>query len=354
MQFSRRQWLSATSAITAAGSSTLLLPSSILAQENDTKFEEITDKSRRAIDRGVEWLMKTLHREGGCGVDIGQPSDIGCTAMVGLSLMSLGNTPIEGEHSRTLRRIVAFMLRKVETMPNDDITSATSTQLQNKIGRHAHSFFAALFLSQILGEGWDPKPVRAALDKLVKVIVKMQTNDGNWAGNSWAPVLGTVTGWLSLRGADFVGIKVGSSPHKTAEHLEKQMKQQIGSGGWMHTLYKNATGIRVLYELGLDNDEIAKKAFGDVLQLVKKDNTAFAQAGGEEYLAFHLITETMLQKGGKDWATWFPAVRDRIISVQNRDGSWTGHHCITSRTFCTAAAILVLSSPNRYLPISQP
>jgi hypothetical protein len=39
--------------------------------------------------------------------------------------------------------------------------------------------------------------------------------------------------------------------------------------------------------------------------------------------------------------------------VQNGDGSWTGHHCITSRTFCTAAAVLVLSAPNRMLPISQ-
>lgn len=65
------------------------------------------------------------------------------------------------------------------------------------------------------------------------------------------------------------------------------------------------------------------------------------------------ITETMLQKGGNDWATWFPTIRDKIIAVQNADGSWTGHHCITSRTFCTAAAILVLTAPNRYLPISQ-
>jgi len=61
----------------------------------------------------------------------------------------------------------------------------------------------------------------------------------------------------------------------------------------------------------------------------------------------------MLQKGGDDWAAWYPSLRDKIVGVQNSDGSWTGHHCITSRTFCTAAAILVLTAPNRYLPISQ-
>ncbi len=80
---------------------------------------------------------------------------------------------------------------------------------------------------------------------------------------------------------------------------------------------------------------------------------AFAQAGGEEYLAFHLITETLLQRGGDDWRAWYPVVRDKIVGVQNDDGSWSGAHCITSRTFCTSAALLVLQAPHRFLPLSQ-
>jgi hypothetical protein len=61
----------------------------------------------------------------------------------------------------------------------------------------------------------------------------------------------------------------------------------------------------------------------------------------------------MLQTGGDDWQQWFPIVRDKLIDVQNADGSWLGHSCIVSRTFCTACSLLVLTSPNRYLPISQ-
>jgi hypothetical protein len=133
--------------------------------------------------------------------------------------------------------------------------------------------------------------------------------------------------------------------------MQNNIAQQNGS--WMHTLYKNATGVRVIYAMGLEHEGIAEKAFNDVLEVIKKDNTPFSQAGGEEYLAFHLITETMLQRGGEDWARWYPVVRDKIMAVQNSDGSWAGKHCITSRTFCTAAASLVLSAPNRYLPISQ-
>jgi hypothetical protein len=355
MRVSRRNWLA------AAG---FAAPSLVWAQqpqedppraEPDPTFLEFTPQSERAIRRGEEWLLKTLHRDGGAGVDIGQPTDIGCTAMSGLALMAQGNTPVEGPRSREVQRILSFLLRATENMPEDDITSATGTQLQNKIGRHAHSFFAALFLAEVIGEGWDTEPVRNALKRVIAAIVKSQTAEGHWGNQSWAPTLGTVMGWVALRASHYAGMKVGSSPELTAKHLVQQMSTSLNQnqGSWMHTLYKNATGIRVLYALGMEDEPIAKKAFADVESLVKRDNTAFSQAGGEEYLAFHLITETMLQKGGRDWALWFPTLRDKIIAVQNSDGSWTGHHCITSRTFCTAAAILVLSAPNRFLPISQ-
>ena len=356
MTLSRRSLLAAA----PAAALPLLLPRIVAAQEPaqpaDAKpWQEVTPQSDRAVQRGNEFLMKTMGRDGSCGVDIGQPEDIGCTAMVGLALMAQGNTPVEGPKSREVQRILTFLLRKTENMPADDITSLTGTQLQNKIGRHAHSFFAATFLAEVIGEGWDTEPVRTALKRVVAAIVGSQTPQGHWGDQSWAPMLGTVMGWVSLRAAHYAGIKVGGSPDLTAKYLVQQMQTTLAQhqGSWMHTLYKNATGIRVLYALGMDGEPVAKKALEDVGQLVGRDNTAFSQAGGEEYLAFHLITETMLQKGGDDWAKWFPTIRDKIIGVQNADGSWTGHHCITSRTFCTAAAILVLTAPNRYLPISQ-
>jgi hypothetical protein len=360
MNVTRRQLLAASSA--------LVLPA-LLAQAQEagessesaakkalepSTFNEFTPQSERAIRRGDEFLMKTMHRDGGCGVDIGQPTDIGCTAMVGLALMSQGNTPVEGPRSREVQQILSFLLRAAENMPSDDITSVVGTQLQNKIGRHAHSFFAATFLAEVIGEGWDTEPVRNALKKVITAIVGSQSVSGNWGDQSWAPMLGTVMGWVSLRAAHMSGMKVGGSPDLTAKHLVQQMQSQLAQhqGSWMHTLYKNATGIRVLYALGMEDEEIAKRAFADVVSFIKRDNTAFSQAGGEEYLAFHLITETMLQKGGDDWATWFPTVRDKIVAVRTATEAGPAH-CITSRTFCTAAAVLVLSSPNRYLPISQ-
>ncbi len=352
MPVSRRNWLS----LAAAGGVVPYFACRAAGAEGETEsYTEFTPQSEKAVKRGEDWLLKVMRRDGSCGVDIGQPSDIGCSCMVGLALMAQGNTPIEGPRSREVQKILSFILRTTENMPADDITAQTGTQLQNKIGRHAHSFFAALFLAQVIGEGWDTELVREGLRRVVRAIVGSQTNDGHWGNQSWAPMLGTVMGWVALRAAFYAGIRVGGSPDLTAKHILQQLQSNVAQnqGSWMHTLYKNATGLRVLYALGMDDEEIAKKAYEGVRQLVKKDNTAFSQAGGEEYLAFHLITETMLQKGGADWDDWFPTLRDKICGVQNADGSWTGHHCITSRTFCTAAAILVLTAPNRYLPISQ-
>ncbi len=354
MKIDRRTLLASGSAsllpLALAGRST----AGLLNNNKKEKEATYTRESEKAAKRGIDWLKKTLNRDGGSGVDIGQASDIGCSCMHGLALLARGNTPVEGKHRRELRRIRAYVIKQTEKMPKNDITSATNTQLQRKIGRHAHSFFAALFLSQIMGEGTDPDQVKPALKKIVAAIVRAQTSNGDWGSSSWAPTLGTVMGWVSLRASDFAGLSVGGAPKKTAEHLIRKMQSNINTNrGWMHNLYKNATGIRVLYSMKMEDKPVAKKAFKDTLNLVTKDNTPFSQAGGEEFLAFHLITETMLKKGGNDWNKWYSVVRDKLIKVQNKDGSWTGHHCITSRTFCTAAAVLVLTAPYRYLPISQ-
>jgi squalene cyclase len=43
---------------------------------------------------------------------------------------------------------------------------------------------------------------------------------------------------------------------------------------------------------------------------------------------------------------------DNMNRIQNADGSWTGHHCITGRTFCTSAALLVLMVDRSPVPVA--
>jgi squalene cyclase len=59
----------------------------------------------------------------------------------------------------------------------------------------------------------------------------------------------------------------------------------------------------------------------------------------------------MYQRGGKDWADYFPKIRDRLLGMQAPDGSWTGDNVGT--TYGTALAATILQLPYGYLPIAQ-
>ena len=78
----------------------------------------------------------------------------------------------------------------------------------------------------------------------------------------------------------------------------------------------------------------------------------FGSNGGEEFLSYMNISETLLAKGGAEWEKWDKRMIENLNNIQNKDGSWSGHHCITARTFCTAAALLVLMADRAPVPIA--
>jgi hypothetical protein len=72
--------------------------------------------------------------------------------------------------------------------------------------------------------------------------------------------------------------------------------------------------------------------------------------GGEEFLSFLNIGEMLVIKAGKDWTDWDGKMQEMLPKAQDGDGSWSGHHCITGKTFCTASALLVLMTDRTQFP----
>lgn len=72
----------------------------------------------------------------------------------------------------------------------------------------------------------------------------------------------------------------------------------------------------------------------------------FGNNGGEEFLSFLQTGESLVVNKDKDWKQWYDGMSGRILKIQNEDGSWNGHHCITSPVFCTATSILLLTVEN--------
>jgi len=77
----------------------------------------------------------------------------------------------------------------------------------------------------------------------------------------------------------------------------------------------------------------------------------FGSNGGEEFLSYMNISESLVVNADDTWRQWDEAMAQNLGRVQNEDGSWSGSHCITGRTFCTSAALLTLLADRTPVPV---
>ena len=68
----------------------------------------------------------------------------------------------------------------------------------------------------------------------------------------------------------------------------------------------------------------------------------FGSIGGEEFFSWLNISESLRRAGGPPWEKWNGDMKDKLLKLQDEDGTWAGHHCITGRVAVTSAAILLL------------
>jgi hypothetical protein len=347
------------------------------------------------------------------GPKVEDPSDIGNTCFALLALLRAGNTPTEGPYKDAVKKGLAFVISKVEKADKDSlyVTDVRGTQLQSKIGQYVDTFLVNLVLAEFRGKsGEQEKPLVAALEKTMTKIVRHQTADGGFAGNAgWAPTLSVGIANKSLVRARERGAKVDDKA------LERAMAQAKGAatgtapaavpvpaaggiaagrarvagpaGDAGIALYRASQGAGntqdVLNSLRFDGAkarEVLKDAKApaaekqmaqkklDQLDRAEKDNdkvqadlaknvrnesfvAGFGNNGGEEFLSFMNISETLVLTGGKDWEDWDAKMVKGLEKAQDKDGSWQGHHCITGKTFCTAGALLVLMADRTPFPV---
>jgi hypothetical protein len=100
-------------------------------------------------------------------------------------------------------------------------------------------------------------------------------------------------------------------------------------------------------------EAVQKAAQGAVIERLNDPQfvAGFGSNGGEEFLSYMTLAESLVVKGGDEWTKWDAQMTGNLDRVQNGDGSWSGHHCITGRTFCTSAALLVLMADRTPIPV---
>lgn len=322
-------------------------------------------------------------------------ANVADSSMALLAMMRAGHTPNKGAHRDVVHKGLGYVLSEVEASDTDSlyVSEVRGTRVQAKIGPYADTFAALMVLSEARGTMRDgPANARldAALKKVVKKIEKNQRQDGTWDGAGWAPVLSQALAAKGMNRAAQNGIDVSEV---VLDRLEDQAHSQVnlqtntfaadsaaGVGLYggaaataaardtANTRKAKAEEMKAASEKGGGGNEhkspdvptqaevAAAEKRADVsgqaaarvegALIANLDNASFIAGfgnnGGEEFLSYMMISESLVVKGGDEWTKWDSSITSLVNKVQNEDGSWTGHHCITGRTFCTAAALLVL------------
>ena len=321
-------------------------------------------------------------------------SNVADSAVACLALMRAGNTPRSGEHREALLKGVEYICQQVEHSDADSIyiTSTKGTRVQMKLGPTIDTFMANLMLVEIKDNMPDEagrQRVAAAVSKILHKIEKNQKADGTWTQEGWAPVLSQSMATKSLNRAQQGGFEVKD------EVLDKSQKQAVGQvnapaaapGNAGVQLYAAGAGLTNVQDtlntleseeaqLKKDRDssdaKVRERAVGKLQRLEdarkarqEADKTVvsrlgdqsfvagFGSNGGEEFLSYMNISESLVVKGGAEWEKWDQSMSQNLSRIQNPDGSWTGHHCITGRTFCTASALLVLTADRAPVPVAS-
>jgi hypothetical protein len=231
--------------------------------------------------------------------------------------------------------------------------------------------------------------VRKDLDICINKIQKAQQGDGSFAGGTWAGVLQSALANNALESAQANGLDVDDDILKRSRDYQKgnidaqsgDVKTDRGAGIVLYSVSGSARAsakearkveeamkkakaegsipqsapvtVQNLQTIGFSKDEAidyttSYEVYNASKQQAQRADVldGFGNNGGEEFLSYLQTGESMIVGKDNSWKTWFDNTTGRLIKIQNEDGSWSGHHCITSPVFCTATCLLILSVNN--------
>ncbi len=363
------------------------------------------------VKRGLDWLVKNQHQSGGwaqgeesAGMGKGMTNlkdtpNVADTCLAVMALMRSGSTPKDGVYAQNIRRGLEYIMKEIEASDDQSlyVTQTRGTRIQMKIGTYIDTFLSSNVLADVKDQMPDPQSNQRVFNALNKVMGKIQRNqkaDGTWENKGWATDLAQSTAAKAINKAAQKGVKVDEKVREKTENYARQQydtgsgKFKTGAGAAGVELYSSGSALSSMQDSVLANEEQkvkiqaqakeakTEKERKDAEDTLKRYDQAekdlgaarksvvgrmndqqfvagFGSNGGEEFLSHLNIGESLFIAGGQEWEQWDKKMSDNINRIQNNDGSWTGHHCITGRTFCTSAALLVLMIDRMPKPLAD-
>ncbi len=354
----------------------------------------------------IIWLASVQSENGSWGAGSHQQQDIkntrnvqadpATTAFAAMALLRAGNTLEKGVHKNNLQKALNYLLAEVETSSEEDtrITKMQGTQPQVKLGQNIDATMCVQFLLRIVPHTENDVTLKQrtenAINKCLRKIQKTQQADGSISGGSWAPVLQSAMANNAMEQAYNMNFDVDKGKLEKSREYQRggvatdgKVSAERGAGVELYSIAssqrasavkankanesvinaKKSGKLRKDDAITEDNlmkaDEKMTRQEAKTLMDSYKQNEAtidkmqdkrvlagFGNNGGEEFLSFMMTSESLVITGGEAGENWQKKMHEMLKNIQNQDGSWNGHHCITSPVFCTAASILALTAEN--------
>ena len=163
----------------------------------------------------------------------------------------------------------------------------------------------------------------------------------------------TATVFVSLASAREAGVLV---PEETIERVTSYLRDQafderrggFGYQGKGYTIACTAGGVYSAQLAGNRDTEWVSAA----LNSLENDPKMFSRKeNGHFYYSHYYAMQAMVQAGEERYTKWYPRIRDSLISLQQPNGSWQEKE--KDYPHKTPMAIIILGTPNRYIPVYQ-
>jgi hypothetical protein len=329
----------------------------------------INDAAQRAIDDGLNYLMRSQHDNGSFG-DRQYAGNVAVTSLAALAVMAAGHQPGRGALGKVVLDALTFVLSQEEARRRPGFLHNPNASPHGPMYGHG---FGTLFLAEVHGMVHSKRLRDDLSDKLkraVDLIIDTQNGEGGWRyqpERKDADLSVTVCQIMALRAARNAGLNVPKSTVDKCIEYVKACQSRDGSGGFCYLkqggppgFARTAAGVAALNSAGVyltDKDPTNRDAITRGLRYLKnfKPNAAFGRHGLRDmhyFYGHYYAAQAMWTAGGTHWLEWFPSIRDELVSQSRArgDGSWSDQICTD---YATAMALLVLQVSNNYLSIFQ-
>ncbi len=310
---------------------------------------ELTEEAEKAIERGLQFLVRSQNKDGSWTTGKNDDYAIAGTSLGLMAFMVEGHFPGFGRYGDALDRAKDYLLERAEDSP----TGAMGVKMY-EIG------LFTIAMSELWGmtsDKEDNQQIQAALERVVQIILRSQSPLGGWryaprpdAGQDTSV---TAMVFVSLASAREAGVLV---PNDTIERLTGYLRDQafdeqrggFGYQGKGYTLACTAGGAYAAQLAGNRDTEWVQAA----LRSLENDPKMFSRKdNGHFYYTHYYAMQAMVQAGDERYSKWYPKIRDSLISLQQPNGSWQEKE--EDYPHKTPMSIIILGTPNRYIPVYQ-